>query len=379
MFSMYVFEPGAGAVPSTAIQVDNLGGRFDSYEHTIRATGGFETCTITLTVDLDEAIEWLENGLMRSLVVYGPDATTLWEGYLETVTMQAGQETRSRSVRELYNRVVVHYTTSLGVALITATDENTDSRNRYGIKARTDSPSTPATSTSAAALRDRILAQYKDPPAIPTTQVATGDLGTVQLTLQFVGWYETLGWLTIGSTGNPSTSSSSTTGQIISMLPDIAIGNNFLSTSTAQIASSGVSDTEYIAPDTPYRTKFEALLSIGNSTGQRLAYGVYEDRVFYVTQWAGATPTTIHYRRSITDARLYDEDQGEVELWEARPDRMYEVVEFLDVSPGTTSDTVARYYVERVVFQMEREGGMRLTLEPQASNNLDVLIARMNR
>jgi hypothetical protein len=375
MFQMYVFEPGAGAAPSTAIQVDNLGGRFDTYEHTIRATGGFETCTITLTVDLDEATEWLTNGLMRSIVVYGPDATTLWEGYLETVTMQAGQESRSRSVRDMFNRVVVHYTTPNGVALATGTSDDTTSQGRYGIKTRAESPSTPVYSTAAEALRDRLMAQYKEPITTPTTSVATGDLGQVQLTLQFVGWYETLGWI---FAFNSSTSTSSTTTQVGTLLSDITTGNNFISTSTALITASGEDDIEYIAPDTPYRTKIETLLGAGNSSGQRQGWGVYEDRVFHVNTWAGAAPTVLHYRRSVGDARLYDANSGEVELWEARPDRMYEVIEFLDVSPGATSDTVARYYVERIAFAMDGSS-MRLALEPASSNNVDVLIAKMNR
>lgn len=375
MFQIYVFEPGAGGIPSTAIQVDNLANRWTTYEHTIRATGGFETLTITMAVDLDEATEWLANGLMRSVVVYSPDAVLLWEGYLETVTMQAGQETRSRSIREMSNRVVVHYTTYLGVVLTVGTATDTASTARYGIKTRAETPSTPTESAAAGSLRDRILAQYKDPITTPTTEVRTGELGAVQLTLQFVGWYETSGWL-LGNSS--STTETSTTTQVGTLLGLLASGNAFIATSTANIAASGIDDTEFIATDTPYRAKIETMLGYGNSADQRLAWGVYDDRLFHVTTWAGATPTVVHYTRALADAALLDPNGGDIPLWEARPDRMYQVVDLLDVAPGATADTVARYYVERIVFGMDA-GGMSLQLEPQASNSVDAQIARMSR
>lgn len=363
-----------GATPGTLIA--NLAGRLDTYEHTISAVGGFESLTCTLVVSFEEAIDWLNNRLMCGCIAYGPDAQIIWEGYLASVEAQFGQEQRSASLEGMSNRVRVRYTTVLGTQAVTATASDTARQARYGVK---DLVLSVGETVSAVAIntRDRALAQYKNPVMTPTTQIATGDLGDARLTLTFAGWYTTLGWVITARTSTSNTDTGTQVGDLI-QASGVGIGatNNFLATSRLSIITTGVADTELIAADTTYQQKIESLLGKGNGT-DRLAWGIYEDRAMHVEVWAGATPTDIHYQRYLGDGRLYDASDNVVQPWDARPNRMYQVVDLLDAGPASdTPDAAARFFVERVVCSVSNDS-IGVALEPANTNALDALLARL--
>src|SRR4026207_2230755 len=96
--------------------------------------------------------------------------------------------------------------------------------------------------------------------------------------------------------------------------------------------------------------------------------------MFAAAQYAGATPETIHYQAHLGGDTLYDAQGGEVKLWNARPDRMYQTVELLDVAPvATAKDSGARFYVARVTFSLGADA-MSLTLEPDDSSDLSAVM-----
>src|SRR6266496_3250222 len=110
--SIRIYERGANGVPGGVPTIPEYAPQ--SYTHTITATGGFESMQVSYTVPRDVAQDWLAHGLMRSCVVYGPDAEIVWEGYLTQVDATLGQEQRSVSLDGMGNRVRVKYTTVLG-------------------------------------------------------------------------------------------------------------------------------------------------------------------------------------------------------------------------------------------------------------------------
>jgi hypothetical protein len=365
-----VFRAGFGGAPTTSMITD-LAGRIDSYEHSISATFGFESMRVTLATDVDEALEMLSSWLMASTVVAAPDGEIIWEGYLARIDAQFGQETRSVSLDQMANRVTVRYTTVLGTQASTGPLSDSTSIARYGTKDTVLSlPET--TLTAAQNFRAAELARRKDPRMTPSTEIRSGEAGVVQVTLVFAGWYDTLGWLL---TSNTATSSAMTTTQVGNLLATAAATNPFIATTTADIEASNISDTQYIAPDTTIRDAIERLLRQGQSSGQRLAWGVYENRRFRVKTWAGANPTTITYRRQLGSTTLLT--RSEVLPWLVRPDAMYEVADLLDNAPvGTTPDAAGRCYIERVVFRVSGEG-IGVQLEPQQSDALDARLARL--
>lgn len=360
----------------------DLAPRLTAYTHSISATFGFESAELRLNATLEEA-QAFTGRLLCPLIVYGADADVAWEGYLAGVAFSAGGEQVSVSLDAMSNRVRVRYTLrGLGTPQVTAATTSATSTAIYGTRDLVLSAGAPTDSTAATALRDAALAAraLPRPQATGTAEALAGGSGggPVEVTLTFAGWYSTLDWVLFERT---DTSTESTTTQVGALIgtgsPGIGATNPFLSTSTARITASGVSDTRQAAADTSYRQKIEALLAKGNSSGQRLCWGVYEGRVFVVEAWAGATPSTIGYRRRLGSALIEDGHGAIVPPWMVRPNAMREVVDLLDPAPTTGAvDTAARSFVERVTFSID-SGGYRVGFEPAASDGVDARVARL--
>lgn len=353
-----------------------------SYEQNIGAHIGFESLSLGVTLSFDEALDWLNLGLSRWIIVYGPDAEILWEGYVSTVSLRIGDETVTSSLDTMFNQVRVRYTTTLGSAGITATLADTTSQGIYGTKdivlALGDS-----TSTAATALATRALAQYKMPrPVGESTITASGSgaSGGIEVTITAVGWYTSLEWVVTSRTSTTLTDSVTQVATLIGTSPPgIGATNNFFSTSTTfMVAGTGISDTEFIATETTYREKIEALLRQGTSGGESFAWGVYEDRVFHIDTWAGATPTVIDYTRRLEESVVRTPTGGIVPWWNVRPNTMYQRSDFLDVGPTLlTPDAAGRMFVERVRCSISGDS-VSLSIEGSSDTAIDAIIARMS-
>jgi hypothetical protein len=361
--------------------IEDIAPRLTSYEQSIADTVGFESCTLRLLVTLEEANEWCER-LLCGVRCWGPDADAAWEGFIHTATYVAGGETVSYSLGTVANRITVAYPlTGLGTPQRAGPVTNTTSTALYGVHdlvATTGATnSTAATAMANALLNERALPA---PNQDGTLTIAGGGAGQqlVELTLLCQGWYATLDWVV---TTRADTSTEATTTQVGALIgtssPGIGATNAFLSTSTARITASGLSDTREIAQDTPYRAKIEALLAKGNSSNQRFAWGVYEDRVFVVDVWAGATPSTITYRQQQGEAYLETGVGLITPPWRVRPNAMVETVGLLPVGPPSGAiATPGRRYVSRVVCSID-SGGIALRLEPSQANSTDAMLARL--
>ena len=370
--SPILFVRGTNGAPSTIAPI-SLQGRIDSIECSCAATFGFESARIDLVCSFDEAVLWFGR-LMYSLNVYGPDAETIWEGMLVGVEVTFGQEKVGVSIDEMANHVRARYTTVLGTDGATAFVSDATSIALYGTKDLILSLGT-STATGALNAATSKLAEAKNPRKQPSAEVATGELGGIQVSLTFAGWMEALKWLT---TSSSSTTNTSTTTQVVSLITAYAGTNPFFDLSTANVIASGISDTEFIEADTPYYDKIDTLLKQGNSNGQRLAWGMYEGRRLTVKEWAGSAPATIAYYRSLGEHAIRNVGGGEIAPWNVRPDAMYATVELLDPAAVSTAvDGPGSFYVERTTFYAS-QSGVGVRLEPQASSSLDARLARIH-
>lgn len=366
-----IWRRGAAGIPATATMLPDLRGRISAIEWTITDQFGFESCAITFVGTVDEFL-WWQNELMASLIVAGPQAQTCWEGCLVEVGATLGQEQHSRSIDGMANRVRCRYTTVTGIPGVTATASDTTSQALYGIKDAAV-PLPTVTATEAASFRDRTLDKTRYPVRRPSSTAQTGELGGVEITLTFAGWYASLDWVL---TSNTSTTNTVVSTQLGDLLTDVAAVNAFISTSTAQIATSSASAAEFIAADTSYRAKFEALLAQGTGSA-RYAWGVYEDRVFVAEAWAGATPTTVAYYRRLGDGMLTNAIGAAIDPWDVRPNRMYQIGDLLEFDPASNEqDSAARYYVARVTFRAD-SSGVGARLEPGTSDDLSARLATL--
>lgn len=350
-----------------------------TYTHSISATFGFESMAVTLAANLNQALGYADL-LFSAVIVTDPQTKTMWEGYLSQVDITVGGRQRSISLDALSNRVKVRYSTVLGTPGSTSTASNAVSQALYGVKDAVISTSE-TTATVAASLRDSALKTMALPRVVPTSQISTGpeaDSGGAQVTLTFAGWYSTLAWVLTSRSDTSTEATSTQVGALIGTAsPGIGATNPVLNTSTANITATGVNDTRYIADDTSYRTKIEALLQKGNSANERLAWGVYEGRAFSVTQWAGATPSTIGYRTRLGSVLVENGSGSIIDPWLVRPDAMVEEVNFIEVGPPSgATDLISRFFLERVTFSID-QGGYQLSLEPAASDSLAARLARI--
>jgi hypothetical protein len=363
-----VFEPGTTRNPQ------ELSSRADQYSHSISNKCGFESMSISFAATLAEAMEWFTNGLGRTCEVSERHARVVWEGLLETIEAQIGQERRSISIRDMANRIRVQYQTVLGTQgtrpSTTTFFEDAESIARYGKKDLMLALGNTSDGSEVDDYGAVMLRKYRFPLAIPSTSVNSGDMGDVRLTLTFAGWYTTLDWLIASNT---STTKTQTTTQIGTLLTAAAAINPFVSTDTSHIVASGVNATEYIEPGTTYRAKIEELLRRGNGV-EPYAWGVYEDRVFHARPWAGANPNATTYQRHIGESIVRNAIGTAIEPWLVRPDAMYQTIELLDPAPVSgQQDAAARFYVARTSCSISG-GQIALTLEPEQSSDLSALL-----
>ena len=370
-----IFDRGVAGVPNATLALLPPG-ELLAYSDSISDQYGFESMRATYRTTLEDALSWFSTGLMRSIIVSGPEVGTIWEGFVSGVELTVGGETRSVSLDTMANRVKCKYTTSSDTPGTTAAVGDTDSQAMYGIKDLAVSLGQ-TTATGAANLATRVLGLYKQPRPSGSISVATGPPGEIQLTIIGAGWYSTLAW---ALTSRASTSTTSTTTQVGALIgtasPGIGATNAFLSIDDDFIVSSGVSDTEFIEIDTPYKDKIEALLSQGDSAGNALAWGVYEDRIMVVEVAADSAPTTIHYRRSVGEGFVRDTYLSPVAWWDVRPNRMYEVRRLLDTNPAVIApDAAGRSYIARV-SRAVGQGQISLSLEGRTGESIDRIVAR---
>lgn len=361
------YQVAANGVPSYTALLARVP-QYQSCEFTAHARYGFESASIQVVVSRDDALWWMDQ-LMSPVRIFSPWGSVVWEGFLLAVEAAFGNVQLSRSLDGMANRIDVRYATVLGTNGRAGVANTTSSQARYGVKSQVlDADAWDQ--TEAQYVRDRALAEAAWPRMIVNSTVQTGAADRQgALTLRCAGYYDTLSWLT---TTRNDTTKESTTDQVIYLLGQVAATNAFISTSAVNITASGRTAVRTIEADTTYTSKIEALLALGNSSNQRLAWGVYEDRVFSVATWAGASPSTVHYRARLGGATLSSPEGLFIPWWDARPNRMLEVVDLFESAP-VGAESAARYPIERTVCTVT-PSGVSLALEPPQGTELDQLL-----
>jgi hypothetical protein len=366
--SITLFDRGASGVPTTSNAI-NLAGIAESYEDTIDDRYGFSTARTSWTPSRSDILEWARaDHLLRPMVASSPDGRIAWEGFLAEIEIELGTKKIAFSLKDMANRLTVRYATEGGAHGNSTTYSSTASQALYGIKDRVINASI-ASSAAASNQAQTILNILAFPRSKQPSSAGTSR-GGLKITLTFWGWYAVLDWLLTSST---STTTTTTSTQIGSLLTAYAGVNNFFSTSTGSIVATGVSDTEYIEPDTTYREKIERLLARGNSSQQPLAWGFYEGRVFKVETRASATPTTITYYESEASGEIRDAYGNVVDPWDVRPNAMAQVVDLIDSPLVGANETPLRKYVSRVSRRISGND-VSVTLEPEDTESLEALL-----
>ena len=339
----------------------SLAGRLTSYEDAIDARGGFVSLRVAFRCSAAELKEWLDAGLLRGMRSYTPRGRLRWEGALIELKATIGPIVITRSLENMANVLLVSYGTDQGGTGNTATFSSAASIAEYGTKMLQADLST-TTAVGAANWAETELAKAAWPQRAREITLDGDGGGDITVELRAVGRYTLLDWLL---TANTSTTSTATNTQLGALLTAYNAVNNWLSASTADVISTGHSDTEYIDPYTSYQEKIETLLSQGNSAKQALAWGVYADGAFTVKVWAGATPSVISYYRDARDKTVRDPYGNIVEPWDILPDAMAEDVALLGMAEDAAAiATETREYIARVGLRVGASG-VAVTMEPE--------------
>lgn len=240
-----------------------------------RAVGGPDRAELGAQGDATSL--WDLISFLRCPVAFQTDeGEAVWWGFVAEVEVQVDAIQVAVSVDTMANRVAVAYaytspTNTIGTRATTAYVEDADSVAEYGTFERLEASHTDDTST-AAALRDSVLAAYKYP--VPQITVSPGARG-VRATLHCRGWWDTLSRRLYDNAG---TDAVETTEQIEDI---IAAAGEFV-TAIDLVDASGVSSLEYRDGDTNAQAEIEKLLERGSASGLRMLAEVTRERVLRI-------------------------------------------------------------------------------------------------
>jgi len=297
----------------------------ESYSHTISAESGFETCDISMNVSETEADEWIANGLGRHIVCYGAEGNIVWEGYVDSVSVQLGGLTIERGkLSEICNRCSVEYTPIIGydeetgepitgTPTTTIIAEDLESQEKYGIWEQVIAGGT-VEATEAEYRRDTYLEDNKEPEITHQPSIRPGsNSGDIKLSLNCKGY---IYWLDnyVYEFGDYDLSieASDKIKAVLSADP-----NGVISTDQNLITYNGVLVNAF---ENTSRMALEVIndaVSVGDINDNRWIFGIYENRRAVYK----AIPTTIEYLHYIgtSGQKIEDINNTEVYPWNVRP------------------------------------------------------------
>jgi hypothetical protein len=353
---------------STMSLVENITDSVDGvFNWTIEAYGGFATAHFEMSLSEDRVFEMLNRIGKRVIFTHpeAPDTSMIcWEGMIQTVTVDDGGASISRSMDNCYNVIRVNFTgidTGVrppspygGGSGYMGTDAGKDatSISAYGKRYLLYQAGTlyargyDALIAQGNNMRDLFLQQFANPRAVANTVRRGGGAAAsmVKVSVECVGFsYEFA--VSFHSETSPSDAPIST------ILSDIITNTNYgyygigtpplpagfpstwkldmISTDTTGIAANTRTYARYNFTDKTTRTYLDELTRLGDgATGRRVFWGVYEGRKFTTT----VEPSAVAYttQRGDPAEAIYDTTTGNVvPPWLVRPCNIISVPDLL--------------------------------------------------
>jgi len=348
--------------PNGTLITDQLGQQVDSYDHEILANGGFWSARMTFS-DVRQVLEsWFAQGLNRHIEVYGPELTTVWEGFVNQITYSAGTLTAVHGpVMQVGNRVSVTYTPILdatttpptvGTQTTTTIQDDDDSRALYGVLETVLSQGQlldDGTTDEAEQIRDTFLAENAWPQS--SEELGLGDTSTPSITLDCLGYVHRLQRYVMQDTtaATVQISNDDGTGKVQLALADDP--NGMFSTDYSKTVDNAFLTSRYENDNRMAWDVITDLVGVGDVNDARYTFGVYEDRRAVYT----AVPTDVQYQHRIGGAGMRLERYGsgqEIMPWLARPARWLFLPDFLtgQTVPATMRRDPRHIFVESVRY-----------------------------
>jgi hypothetical protein len=274
----------------------------ESYSHVNSAESGFESCQFAVRIPLDEADDWLENGLARHVEVYSASGKLVWEGFINKIAFGAGTLSAARGpLFDIGNRIMVVYTPIIdatvdpmitGAATETPITENTDSQARYGIIEKVISGGQlldDGTTDEAEEIRDLALAEMAWPYTDEEINLSGQNIPTV--TIECLGYKRWLGVYVYNFY-------TATTVTLDSKIKDVldADPNSIFSTNQSFIEANAQLTNRLEDKNRMAESIIQEITGMGDASDNRWLFQVLNGRVCYYK----AIPTEVEYHHTLT-------------------------------------------------------------------------------
>lgn len=330
---------------------DDLTALHESGQFTISAVGGFDTSSFTIRAPQGFLDDFYEDGLMRRVEWLNPEGIQIWEGYVHRIRYQTGQQEKTKSVENYFNRVYMAYSplltdfsppVELPPELLILDDP--EGQTKYGVKSVVISGGGRADDTAY----DWARTVLKDRKKVPIGRsVSTGSGSIPQIQIEAQGYYHALKWLPYIKTATGKIQAHQVIQEILEYFHNI---NPWLS------LDFGWMDYNFRRARRGYDELLscwdviENIISEGGAGGERWVGGFYQDRQFIykpAEDIEGLYASSFELYQALGDPAqfIYDTALGaEVKPWDMTPDQVLHTV---DSNVGGDRDLM---YIEQITY-----------------------------
>lgn len=366
-----ILEKGAYSVPIQAIT--QITSELTTYQHSITARGGCESCTLTFDVKIEEAGTYTDL-FLKHIRVVDQYAQQIWNGIISSVTINYGSATTSVGIDNFASRFAYFRsgTTNPSTTLFDSNVAQTycDKYMPVQVKAKIGGAAQELAHLTAQ------LNLFGAPNVQTIANAETRSSQQCRVTINAIGYYSTLQWVVAPTTRTGDNTSSDAFA--ITML-NLALTNNnyyqvgFVYGSTNVTIPTTASWDAY----STYAQIIEDVLNAGTSTGQVLAWGVQPYNNLFELSLSQVNYKTIDYVKSLGSAKIYAISGNEIPPTQVLPNKNLSIPELKPFyQQYGLSSIPGLQYIDRVSLQIDRNG-YQLNLEPAGIWDSSFELARL--
>jgi hypothetical protein len=340
-----------------------------TYQHSITAQGGCESCTIDFDAPINKASDYT-GYVLRHVVAYDQYGVAIWRGFINRVVIDYGSTVTSVGVESLASNYVLYSNNTFRATLSDSLVAQAYAEKTRVVRANLNAVS----ATFATQILTQELTLHGAPSVETRTTAETRTRQQCKVRFECLGWYSIAQWKTIGATALAGTGNDTAT-DIVTYINAVLSPNAWFQVG-APLASTGVinSTTNSWQAHTLYSQVLNDLFQAGTSTGQVLSYGVDAQGIFEF-QASQINTVNVHYTKSLASAAIFSEGI-EVPPTQIVPDKNLTIQELQPMMFVYGKTYPGLQYINRVSLQMDRNG-YQLVLEPTNLNDVNNDLARM--
>lgn len=312
-FTVLYYEP----LPKGGSWLGEINVNLENWRHTISAFGGFDQASFEIIDRQDIVEDWVRYGLFRPIVVYDQFLTPIWEGFVDSITVnQAGLSITLGPVTQIANRVKAIYSgvdtsvypPQIGVRKQTPVINNTTSQAEWGIWWEILSLAG-VTDSNADQLVDLYLEEHGHPEINSNFSFSESD---VSLSISCLGWYHTLTYPFNYTDTSGTVSIATRISQVLAANP-----NDWISSDLSRITANTTTVPLYEDDDQLALEHIRGLTAMGDEHTLRHLFGIYENRQAVYNH----VSETLDYTVELADAsrHILDLSGAVVYPWRIRP------------------------------------------------------------